>query len=96
LHILLFLLRLLHGLFFHFKLRCELKFTIDHGLDAVVHVLDKINLRATKPALVRDVINMVVSFGMLTMGTSDLDIVLISDSLEFSLLEAEIGQVDMN
>jgi hypothetical protein len=95
-HILLFLLRLLDGLFFHFRLRCELKFTMDHGLDTVVHVLHEIDLGATKSAHVRDVVDVVVSFSVLTMSTSDLNMVLVSNGLEFSLLNSEVGQVDVD
>ena len=91
LHLRLYLSLLLSSLFW---LQRFLLF--DHGLDTVVHILDEIDFGATKSTLVRDIIDVVISFRMLTMGTSDLDIVLISDSLEFRLLEAEIGQVDMN
>ena len=39
---------------------------------------------------------MVISLGVLTMGTTDLDVELISNSLEFSLLSSKQRQVDVD
>jgi hypothetical protein len=58
----------------------------DHGLDTVVHVLDEIDFRATKSTLVRDVIDVVVSFSVLAMGTSDLYMETVCDGLEVCFL----------
>ena len=55
----------------------------DHGLDTVVHVLDKIDLRATKSSLVGNVIDVISRFGMLSVDASDLDMEFVSDGLEF-------------
>ena len=68
----------------------------DHGLDTVVHVLDEIDFGATKSALVRDVVDVVVSFSMLTMGTSDLDMEFVCDGLEIGFLLTEEGEVDVD
>ena len=39
---------------------------------------------------------MVISLGVLTMGTTDLDVELISNSLELSLLSSKQRQVDVD
>ena len=60
----------------------------DHGLDTVVHVLDEIDFGATKPALVRNVVDVVVSFRVLAMGTSDLNMETVCDGLKVGFLFA--------
>ena len=74
----------------------ESLFLLDHCLDTVVHVLDKVDLRSAESAEVADVINVIISLRMFTMGTSDLHVVLISDSLEVFLLVSELGESDMD
>ena len=39
---------------------------------------------------------MVVSLGVLTVSTSDLDVVLVGDGLELLLLVSELGQLDVD
>ena len=56
--------------------------SLDHGFNAVVHVLDEINFGAPESAEVRNVEDSVVSLSVLSVGTTDLDIVLVSDCLE--------------
>lgn len=67
-----------------------------HGLNAVVHVLDEVDLSATESTEVRDVEDAVVGLGVLTVGTTDLNEVLISDSVEFVLVLLELGELDVN
>ena len=76
--------------------RSELHLSLNHGLDTIVHVLDEVDLRAAESSQVGDVVNVVVSLGVLTMGTSDLDMVLCGDSLELVLLVAELGELDVD
>jgi hypothetical protein len=68
----------------------------NHSFDTIVHVLNEILLRPTKSTFVGDVVNVVVSFGVLTVGTSDLDVEFISDLLEYSLALTKVGQVDVD
>ena len=55
----------------------------DQCLDAVVHILNELNLGAAEPSLVWDVVYMVGRLRVLAVGTSDLDMMLISKGLEF-------------
>ena len=68
----------------------------DHGLDAVVHVLDEVNLGTTESAEVRDVEDAVISLSVLTVGTTDLDVVLVSDGLELILMSAKLRKFDVD
>ena len=68
----------------------------DHGLDTVVHVLDEFLLGAAEAALVGDVVGAVVGLGVLTVDTTDLDVVLVSDGLEGSHVLAELGELDVD
>ena len=77
--------------------RCsESLLSLDHGLDTVVHVLDEIDLGAAESAEVGDVKDAIISLGVLTVGTADLDVVLVSDSLELVLLLGELGELDVH
>jgi len=68
----------------------------DHSLDTVVHVLDEVDLGATKSAEVRDVEDAVIGLGVLTMGTTDLDVVLVGDGLELILMLGKLRKFDMD
>ena len=70
--------------------------SFDHGFDTVIHILNESGLRATESASVRDVVDVVVGFGVLTVSTTNLDEVLVSDSLEGLLVLSKIGEVDMD
>jgi len=50
-----------------------------HGLHAVVHVLDEVNFGTTQSAKVGNVVDTIVTFSVLSVGSTDLDIVLVSD-----------------
>ena len=69
---------------------------LDHSLDTVVHVLDEVSLGAAESALVGDVVGGIGGLGVLTVDTSDLDVVLISDSLELVPLLGELGESDVD
>ena len=68
----------------------------DHGLDTVVHVLDEIDLGATESAFVRDVVNMISRFTVLTVNTSDLDVIFVRNFLELWHLSSELGKSNMH
>ena len=68
----------------------------DHSLDTVVHVLHKVLFGAAEAAAVRDVVGAVVGLGVLTVDTADLDVVLVSDSLEGLHVLGELGELDVD
>ena len=79
------------------KLGCsESLLSIDHGLNTVVHVLDEVNFGTTQSAEVGDVIDTVIGLSVLTMGTTNLDKVLVGDGLELFLLLAKLGELDVD
>jgi len=79
------------------KLGCsESLLSIDHGLNTVVHVLDEVNLGTTQSAEVGDIIDTVIRLSVLTMGTTDLDVVLVGDGLELVLLLGKLGELDVD
>ena len=55
---------------------------LDHGFDTVVHVLDEVDFGTTESAEVGNVEDAIVSLSVLTVGSTDLDVVLVSDCLE--------------
>ena len=70
--------------------------SLDHSLDTIVHILNEVNLRATESSQVGDIVDVIISLRVLTVGTSDLDVVLLSNSLELILLIAELGELDVD
>ena len=74
----------------------EFLLSLDHGLDTVVHILDKVDLGATESAEVGDVEDAVVGLSVLAVGTTDLDVILVSDGLELILSLAELGELNMH
>ena len=68
----------------------------DHGFDTIIHVLDKILLRSTESSLVRDIENAIVGLGVLSVDTSDLDEVLVSDGVELFLLLHKLWKLDVH
>jgi len=68
----------------------------DHGLDAVVHVLDELALGAAESALVGDVEGAIIGLGVLSVDASDLHVELVSDGLELVHVLGELGQLDVD
>jgi hypothetical protein len=58
--------------------------------------LNKTNLTHTQSSLVADVIDVVIGFGVLAMSSSNLDVVLGSNSLKLIFNLAQMGKVDVN
>jgi len=58
--------------------------------------LDEVNLGAAETALIGNVKNAIMGLGVLTVGSSDLDVVLVSNSFKLSFLLAQEGQVDVH
>ena len=76
--------------------RSEFLLTGDHGLDTIVHILNKVLLRATESTAVRDIEDAIAGIGVLTAGSTDLDVVLSSDCLELLHAGTELGKVDVD
>ena len=74
----------------------ELLLFSNHGFYAVVHVLNEIDLRATKSTLVGDIVDMISGLGVLTMDATDLNVELVGNLLEFSHLDAELRESNVN
>ena len=74
----------------------QLELSVHHGFDSVVHVLDKVLLRAAESAAIGDVEDAIVSVGVLAMAATDLHIELVSDTLESWPVLGKFGQVDMD
>ena len=70
--------------------------SLDHGLDTVVHVLDKLALGAAESALVRDIEGAIIGLGVLAVDASDLDVELVSDFLELVHLLGELRELDVD
>jgi len=74
----------------------EVLFSSDHCLDTVVHILDKLNFVSSESSSVGDIEDTIVGLGVLTMDTSDLDKVLVSDFLVKSWVLHQLWKVDMD
>ena len=70
--------------------------SVNKSLDTVVHVLGELDLVAAETAQVGDVEHAIVSLGVLTVGTADLDVVLVGNALHEGLVLLELGQVDVD
>jgi len=74
----------------------KLLFFGNHGLYTIVHVLDKVDLRSAKSPLVGDIISVVRRFRVLTMDSSDLDMVLVGDGLELLHALTKFGKLNVD
>jgi len=69
---------------------------LDEGSDSIDHVLDKLLLGSSESSLVGDVEGSVVGLGVLSVDSSDLDVVLVGDLVEEGLVVHELGELDVN
>ena len=58
----------------------------NHSLYAVVHVLDEVNFRAAKSALVGDVVDVIGRLRVLTVDATNLNVEFVGDLLELFFL----------
>jgi len=68
----------------------------DHRFNSIVHVLDKLDFVSSESSEVGDIEDTVVSFGVLSVDTSDLYVIFISDGLVEVLVFHQFWQVDVN
>lgn len=71
-------------------------FNSDHLFDAIVHVLDKLNLTSAETTSVGDVVGAVVGLGVLTVGTADLHVELVGNSLEPRHVSGKLGELNVD
>jgi hypothetical protein len=69
---------------------------LDEGSDSIDHVLEKLLLGSSESSLVGDVEGSVVGLGVLSVDSSDLDVVLVGDLVEEGLVVHELGELDVN
>ena len=77
---------------------CKCFFSFNHTFYSIVHVLNQICFTSSESSSVWDIENAIVSFGMLSMDTSDLNVVFISDLVEllFVFFLGKIWKFNMN
>jgi len=74
----------------------QLLFFADESFDTIIHILNKVDFVSTESSQVGDIEDTVIGFGMLTVNTSDLDVVLVGDGLHECLLFHEFWKMDMH
>ena len=79
------------------RARCsECFFGFDKGLDTVNHVLDEGLLGSSESSSVGDIENSIVSLGVLSVDSSNLNVVLIGNSIELVLGLHELWKLDVH
>ena len=68
----------------------------DHGFNSIVHVLDKLDLVSTESSQVGDIKDSIIGLGVLTVDTSDLDVVLIGNRLVKRCVLHQFWQVNVH
>ena len=71
-------------------------FSIHECVNTVDHVLDKFFLGLTESSSVGDIEDTVISFGMLSVDSSDLDLVFVSNFVHLLLNLHEFWEVDVD
>ena len=65
-------------------------------MNSVDHVLNELFLRSSESSEVGDVVSTVIRLTVLSVDTSDLYVIFVSDSLELVLLLGELWKLDMD
>jgi len=68
----------------------------DHGFDSIVHILDEVDFGTTKSTLVGDIKDTIVSLSVLSMSSSDVNIVLLGNSMELIWVLSEFWKLDVD
>jgi hypothetical protein len=79
-----------------FGLSSQLGLCFHEGSDTVDHVLNEILLRSSESSKVGNIEDTVVGLGVLSMDTSDLNVVLVRDGIELVFLLGKTRKLDMN
>jgi len=78
------------------KIYSQALFGLDHGFDTIVHILDEFNLVSSESSQVGDIEDTIVSLGVLSVDTSDLYVIFVSDRLMEIWVLHELWKVDVN
>jgi len=78
------------------SLRSQGLLSSDHGFDTIIHILNELDLVSSESSQVGNIENTIISLGVLTMDTSNLDVVLIGDRLVEGLVLHQFWQVDVD
>ena len=65
-------------------------------MDTVDHILNEGGLTHTESSLVGDIVGTVIGFGVLSVDSSDLYVIFVSDSVELSFILSELWKLDMD
>ena len=65
-------------------------------MDTIDHVLNESSLGSSESSLVGDIVGSVIRLGVLSVDTSDLDVVLVGDGVELVLLLGEFWKLDVD
>jgi len=65
-------------------------------MDTIDHILNKFFLRFTESSSVGDIESSIVGFGVLSMDTSDLYLIFVSDFVELAFLSHKLWELDMD
>ena len=65
-------------------------------MNSVNHVLNELFLRSSESSEVGDVVSTVIRLTVLSVDTSDLYVIFVSNSLELVLLLGELWKLDMD
>lgn len=71
-------------------------FSFNHGLDSVIHILDKVNFGESESSLVGDIENTITALRVLSVDSSNLDVILVSNLLELFLVLGKFWQLDVD
>ena len=78
-------------------MRCsEGLLSVDEGSDTINHVLNKLFLRSTESSSVGDIKDTIVGLSVLSVDTSDLDIVFVSNGIELFLVVHQLWKLNVN
>ena len=75
---------------------CKLFLTSDHGFDAIIHILNKLNLGTSKSSLVGYVIGVVRWLAVLSMDTANLDEKFSCNFLKLIFFLSKIRKLNMD
>ena len=67
----------------------QIFFSLNHSFYTIVHILYEIYFTSAKSSHVRDIIDMIVSFSVFSMSSSDLDMIFVCNTFEFFFLVSE-------
>ena len=71
-------------------------FSLNHSVDTVDHILNEGCFTLTESSLVGDIVSTVIGLGVLSVDSSDLDVIFVGNSVELLLVLAKFWKFDMD